>query len=113
MKTRAEALSNLLFYQLPIEQLAGELKRFAWDSDEVLAVLTPEHLNHVAVRFLREELTAQELEDWANAIESREDIVFIQSHESILQEAIFQLANPLLSKPITPENINALLKALN
>ena len=113
MKTRAEALSNLLFYHMPIEQLVSDLKQFPWDSEIALVVLTPEHILHVGERYLKGELTEEQLEDWANAIECREDIAFLPAYKTMLEDAIYQLANPLLTSPITFQNVEHLLSEIN
>jgi len=112
MKTRAEALSDLLYCHAPILQLVQALKQFSWDSEATLVVLTPSHLRHVLQRYLDGALSAQQLEDWANAIECREDIGFLKAHRDALQEVIHQLANPLLTQAITAENVKKILVTL-
>lgn len=85
---------------------------YPWDAEEPLVVLTPVHLARVLSRYMQGEITAQELEDWANAIESREDIAYETAHKAPLAQAIYQLANPLLTQPITPVSIQQLFATL-
>lgn len=112
MQTRTEILSKLLAYQTPLDELTRLLQQFPWDCDAELVVLTPDHVRHVLQRYLVGELNEQQLEDWANAIESREDIGFLPGYEDALSDAIHQLANPLLTHPITPASVQGLLQVL-
>lgn len=95
-----------------MDQLTHTLQHFPWDSPTELVILTPDHIRHVVARYLTGELNEQQLEDWANAIEGREDIGFLPSSEVVLQDAVFQLANPLLTQPITHKSMEQLLKTL-
>jgi hypothetical protein len=45
-------------------------------------------------------------------VEGRDDIGFEVGHENLIQEVIYQLANSLITQPITPENIKNLLEML-
>lgn len=110
MKTREEALNNLLLYQSDLNQLVNDLNRFPWDSDTVFATLNYLHITKIIMRYLNGELTEQQLEDWANAVECREDIDFDPAQQNVLAEAIHQLANPLLTVSITAENMMQLLQ---
>lgn len=112
MQNRQTALTDLLTFRAPIERLVDALKQFPWDSETGLVLLTPEHIQNVVLRYLNGELTGQQLEDWANAIESREDISFASAHENVLADAIFQLANPTLTTPITKKSVQDLITRL-
>lgn len=112
MQTRTEILSKLLAYQTSLDELTQLLKQFPWDSREELVVLTPDHISHILQRYLAGEFSEQQLEDWANAIEGREDIGFLLGHEDALADAIHQLANPLLTQPIIPLWAQGLLQEL-
>lgn len=112
MQTRTEILSKLLAYQTPLDELTQLLQQFPWDCDAELVVLTPDHVRHIINRYLSGELNAQQLEDWANAIESREDIGFLPGYEDALGDVIHQLANPLLTQPITSLSAQGLLQVL-
>lgn len=112
MQTRTEILSKLLAYQTSMDELTLLLQQFPWDSREELVVLTPDHIRHMINRYLSGELNEQQFEDWANAIEGREDIGFLPGYEDTLADAIHQLANPLLTQPITSSSAQGLLKVL-
>lgn len=103
MKSRTTVLLKLLAYEGAIEQLTDALKQFPWDYEVELVTLTRGHVKHVLQRYIDKDLTAQQVEDWANAIECREDIGFEVGYEEWLQESIHHLANPLLTRAITPQ----------
>ena len=113
MKTRKDALSDLLFYHAPIELLQRQLKAFPWDSEEVLAVVTTAHVTHILQRYLAGELLASQVEDWANAIEGREDLAYFPTQQALIEEVIHQLANPLLTIPLSEANAEALIAKLD
>ena len=109
-RTRTEALSKLLYYREPIEELVKNLAQFPFDSEEILVVLTPSHLRHLLQRYVNNELTDKHLEDWANTIEGRDDIGFLPKHQTLLEEAVFTLANPLLAQQTTADYARQILK---
>jgi len=112
MKSRTDLLTSLLSYDAPVEQIAGELKKFPWDAETALVTLTRDNIIRVLERYLREELEASQVEEWANAIEAREDIAFEAGYKEALQEAIYQLANPLLTESLTKESVRQIKKNL-
>jgi hypothetical protein len=50
---------------------------------------------------LEGELTTADAEQWANAVEGRDDIGFEQGYEELLRTFVFEVANPVLAEPIT------------
>jgi hypothetical protein len=112
MTARQQALVNLLEFTTDIDVLTKTLRQFPWDAESTLAILTRRQLAKVLRRFQEGHLTSKELEAWANAIEGREDIDFESGYEDRLQETIYCLANPLLTEPLTKENVGKLLKAI-
>jgi len=100
---RKEALEALLGVDQPVERLKVVLADFPWDADTELVFLSISHVVNVLNRFVAERMTATDVENWANVIESREDIGFDSSHEQLLRELIHELANPLLTQPLTRE----------
>ena len=105
--TRASHLAELLHFSRPIAEVAKDLAVFGWDSDEDLVTLEPEHALSVLRRFLASELSITEVEDWANAIECREDIGLDQ--EGLMAAVVFELANPLIAKSLTRQSASDLV----
>ena len=109
--TRTSQLKELLHFSRPVADVVSDLSAFGWDSDEVLATLEPAHISTVLNRFLSGEISATDVEDWANAIECREDIGLIQG--SPVADALDELANPLLTRPLTRQSAAEWVAALS
>lgn len=109
--TRQSHLEDLLHFRRPLADVARDLSAFVWDSERSLVTLNPAHISAVLNRFLAGNLSEIDVEGWANAIECREDIGILQP--SPVAEAILELANPLLTRPLTRQSAVELVAALN
>ncbi len=98
---RTTALQKLIAYQLPIEPVLATLASFGWDAVTPLVTLSTGEVVQVIERFLSGKITSEQLTDWADLIECREDIE-VSKESPNLAEVIFRLANPNLREPITP-----------
>jgi len=108
MFSREALLTHLIEATIPTQIAEEKLKKFGWDANAAKAVLTRMNITHVLSLYLEGKMTGTQLESWANAIEGRDDIGFEAGYESVLSEAIHQLANPLLTLAITTENMRDL-----
>lgn len=99
---RVEALKALVEAELPIAQAIARMSQFAWDSEEYLAVLTPENLERVLNLLTEGTLTASDVEAWANAIECRDDLAL---SEPVVSEVLYELANPVLTHALSAERV--------
>lgn len=99
---RIEALRDLIELREPISIAASRLRSFPWDSDSALVTLTVDDLVRVIDGYLREELSKTDVEEWAEAIEGRDDIGYERHISDTLKQLIFELANPLLATAIDP-----------
>ena len=79
----------------------------SWDSDE-LVTLTVDHIQSVLERYVGGELSAAEVEHWADLIECRDDI----SYDETIKELISELANPVLSGRLNVLKAQSLLVRL-
>ncbi|MDJ1180421.1 hypothetical protein PJF56_16280 [Roseofilum sp. BLCC_M91] len=113
MKTRTQWLNALLNFNQPIGEIVPHLHDFGWDSDTPLVVLNRQHLCSILQRYLDRKLSAEDLEDWANTIEGREDIAYDDEDEELLETLIFELANPLLTAPLSVPLVQDRLEKLN
>ncbi|MGH3623468.1 MAG: hypothetical protein ACRDQ5_17000 [Sciscionella sp.] len=102
---RAHALDDLVHLRVPVAEAIAALGRFPWDSDTELVTLDADALAHVLDRFLEGSLLPQALEDWANAVEGRDDIAF--SSDDLIDH-IAELANPLLYRPLNRTAIHTI-----
>jgi hypothetical protein len=102
-RDRAQTLRALIAYELPIESVITDLSRFGWDATEPLVVLTRQDILAVLDRYLAGDLTSEQVTDWADLVECREDIALPDGEKDLLSDVIFRLANPYLRDEVTPE----------
>jgi len=107
---RVRLIAQLLRYEQPLPHVLSDLAVYGWDSDGPLAELKSSHIRSALHRYLQAELSAAQVEEWANAIECREDIAYEPS--SLVGETIFELANPELTPPLNQERARELLQLL-
>lgn len=90
---RREVLNALIRFEQPIADLEVAVSQLDWDA-EADAILTRKDIASVVSRFLAGQLTAAQVERWANLLECREDIDFEPRYEGPVADAVFDLANP-------------------
>ena len=96
--TRQEALSLLVRFDGPLDALRSNLAAFPFDWDgPPLATLSREHVLQVLARWNAGELSAEQIEGWANLLEGRDDL---NHADGCVADAVFDLANPELQGPI-------------
>ncbi len=93
MRNRAQVLSDLVQLNGDFRRLRDELRQFSWDADEAEFTITFEHVSKVLSLYTNGKIDAAVLEDWANAVEVREDVEY---QDDRLKEIIHELANPIL-----------------
>jgi len=111
---RADILRRLVRYEEPPEPLVQELRGFPWDwfEEEPLVVLSISDLLRVIDRFLAGEIDAQQLQDWAERLECREDFGFDLAHEELVDDVFFRLASPFINEPLTAETVSRMREQL-
>lgn len=109
MNRRAEILQALVRYDLPPKPLMTELRALGWDwSGEPLLVIKKEDLLRVIDRFLAGSITAEQLQEWAETLEVRDDVSFDPKEEELLDDVFFRIATPEINAPLTPEVVRQL-----
>jgi hypothetical protein len=106
MKTRKEILKELVRLSTNLDSIKSDLSKFSWDSEEELYIINKDDIQYILSRYLSFEIDNIQLEDWANAIEGREDIGY-ENEE--LEDIIFKLSNPMLHGEISFEQANIIL----
>ena len=110
---RRDVIQSVLAFDRSLDELKAELRQFPWDCDEPLVVLTAEMMTSVLDRFLTAELNAQQLHEWADLIEVREDFDYDPDRKEALIGIVFSLANPILYGPVTEQSVRDFLILLN
>ena len=111
MADRVASLNNLLNFAVPISVATTELASQPWDSAIPLVSLLPSHIVGVLTKFVAGAASAIDVEAWANAIECREDIGY--SSGSAEGVALHELANPVLTRPLTLHSAQTLIATLS
>lgn len=103
MITRLKSLNKLINFNQPLSEIISSLNTFNWDSEQELIILKRQHIIQILNRYLADEISQKDIENWANSIESREDIGYKETHQELLQDIIYELANPYLTEPLSLE----------
>jgi hypothetical protein len=113
-RDRTSAVRALIAYEQPIEPILSDLRAYGWDAPEPLATLTKADIISILDRYISGNLTSQQVTDWADLVECREDIALPEADELSISEVVFQLANPDLHGGLTlqvAEKIRAVLNS--
>ena len=109
---RAEALRSLIQYRQPLDSALSVLSSLGWDSKGPVVYLQRDDVARILDRFLAQEMTADQVTDWADLIECREDIGILPGCE-FLGDVIFRLANPNINGQITRDVVVELQQQLS
>lgn len=110
---RFDVLRDLIAFNKPVSVLADSLSKFDWDYEGQPLIVMASQIREVLQRFLAAEYSAQELEDWANLVEGREDLEFEEEKHDEIANVIYCLANPVLEGEITADSCEALIVTLD
>jgi len=94
---RLTVLMSLVEFDVPVAELAKRVNEIHWDDVSDSVVLDSLHLEKIMKRYLAGELSALEVEEWANLLESRNDITMSQP----IRDVVYRLANPVLEGEIS------------
>ena len=104
--TAREARTATLRALIKLETATGAaltaLAGYGWDSGEDLIILTTTDLKRILNRYLGGELTEDEWQLWAEALEGRDDVGFEGETGELIKEFIFQSATPEIFEPLSP-----------
>lgn len=112
MRSRKNILEDIIKYENPesLPILREELNGYPWDSEEVHAVLSRKSIVNILERFARGEITARQVEDWADALEIRDDVEFGENNDEETILVMSELANPV--QPLTVNEASAYIESL-
>ena len=99
-------LLNLINFAKDMSAIKSDLSKIGFNSESELVTITKNTIANILNRVIDKEISYELLEEWANLIECREDIGY---EDEILQEIIFELANPCLYGEIDEEKICMIL----
>lgn len=108
-EVRLEIVKKLVRFDQPIATSLAELSKFHWDYDGEPFVISMEQVISILKRFLANQLSAKDVEDWADAIELRDDISYDDRSSEWIGRAITILSSPPLNDQITIASVQKLL----
>ena len=106
---RTDALTDLVALRRPLGDALAAVRALPWDSDVELVVVGPSDVRSVLQRFLRREVTAEGVEQWADALESRDDVAV---DPRVPDDLLHALATPELEGVLTPPRAEELVAEL-
>ncbi len=107
---RKSLLSRLIKIEGNIFKLNDKLNQLDWDVFTPLLVIKKKHIKDILERTLNNSIDFKTLEEWANMVESRDDLDF-ENNE--VQEIIIELANPVLYGKLSNIRLLELLEKIN
>lgn len=110
---RFKILSDLISFKEPIAVLSERLKTLGWDYEGPGFYVKSSEIRGVLNRFVSGEISVDELEEWANLIECREDLQFEDAKSEQIDHVIFLLANPALEGQIDYASCKKLINSLD
>ena len=106
---RLAAVEDLLRFAIPLEMSARRLMTFPWDYVGVGVSFHAGHVISVLQRVLDGTISVDQVEEWANMIECREDVDISGGPEGWTGRTLHELANPPLFGAFSCERAKVLL----
>jgi hypothetical protein len=112
MQDYKTTLEHLVLFDKPLKETLAVLDHFDLSGENELVVLQNKDIISILKRFLQSELSAQDVNDWASALELRDDVKF-GCGDSDIFIVIFKLATPELEGGVTAQRAMALIELLS
>lgn len=107
LMNRSQALEEIITFGRNTNEAYSELLKYSYDSDVEYFVVSKEIMKNALDLYLKGQLSAEDIEDWANFIECREDLDYEQ-----VEDYIYYLANPVLVGEINKPKITKMVELL-
>ena len=101
--TRIEILNDLIQHRASVTDATEQLAEFPWDSDDELVILTRPDVLATLAKLLRDNLSADDVERWADVLEVRDDVGLESAHEHVLRQFLYEASTPETEGPLTAE----------
>ena len=102
-----------MLLRAPVGSAIARLGALPWDSDVQLVVLTRHHVHALLAAYLEGRLDEDDCENWASALECRDDVGLEPGFERLLKEFLFEVATPELKGRLTLAAANQWLTQLD
>ena len=104
---RLQALNEIINFGSNLKLAAIRIHEFPFDTDEELIIINRHHIEKVLRMFISGEISDEQVEQWANFIEGREDLNY-----DVFGNLIYILANPVLEGKLSISKAEKLLDAI-
>lgn len=111
MSEYKKSLEHLIKFNSPIAGLLKKLESLEHSETAYTAGFFRVDICAILTRYLNQELSSQDIHEWAKALELRDDIDFAADVDGLFR-AIYLLATPELEGPLDVERAWALLDVL-
>jgi len=96
--SRLNIIKKLVSFSDNLDNIKEEIQKYGWDYEGKAYVLTKLDMINICKKYINHELSYNDIVEWANLIEGREDIDF---EIKLLEDFIYLLANPDLEGKVT------------
>lgn len=100
-------LINLIEFKQPLNELKKEFLKYnkvIWDNKNLLT-LKKEHIINACDKFIKNKISSNELEDWADLVEGLDALEYDPKNSNQISEMLFQLSNPEINGELTKKNV--------
>lgn len=101
---------ELVTLSRPLDDILHDLQQCSGDADAELVTLERQHVVSVLERYVAGEIEERTVEDWADAVELRDDVGL--PDDETLRDSLFEAANPPADRPLTSERAKTMIKLL-
>lgn len=111
-KTRKAILNDLVHFDGKLSDIMKELRLYPFDSADSMITLDKIDVLNVLEKYIEGIFTSQDIYDWAEMIEGREDIGYEAGYEDGLKGFIFELANHEINNELNINKAKELIEKL-
>jgi GTP1/Obg family GTP-binding protein len=103
-------LTELVNFSVDIDTLNKNLANVDWDYEPVTDIyLKISDIQSVLKKYRKNEISTKDLVDWANLLEGRESLAYLEEEADIINDLLFYLANPEINYSIDESIIEKIL----
>jgi len=113
MNERISLLKTVIEMRDGFREAMKNLALYPWDYVGEPAIITSANIKDVLSRYLNEDLKLQDIYDWAETLEIREDVDYPEEDKAVLLEIMHELANPILQGELNADKARALIKTIS
>ncbi len=92
-----------------MQNLRQQLSVYPWDCETAVVTLTKGMICKILQRYLDGDLSAMQVEAWAEALEMRENIAFGTENDPQVQMCIYSLATPILEGELNKQKATEMI----